>query len=223
MRSRQNLENEPTQMKISKNLVSCLIISCIAIATTGCNKSSPDFRKSAVPGNVFVAAEDVKSSAPAESVNAPEVYDVICFQAMGLGIDRTMCAPDDTYKVPRNTEVTVYLKKNTSVQQGTNTTVAFDYKNKINNGQIQKITIPEMESLASGGSNIYAMYYHNMPVLSGPNQHYVEVELFNNQNGGFKMFDQKSTPVVFMTGDTKIRYKHKPTALESFSQRTGLR
>jgi hypothetical protein len=169
-------------------------------------------------------------STPKDTINvsstptpSPVVYDVICFQAVGLMVDRTMCSPDDTYKVPRTTEVTVYLKKNTSVQQGTNTTVTFDYKNKIHNGQIQKITIPEMESLASQGANVYSMYYHNMPVMGEPNQHYVEVELFNNQNGGFKMFDQKSTQVVFMTGDTKIRYKHKPNALESFSQRTGLR
>jgi hypothetical protein len=182
---------------------------CSGEAGTGV---APDCSTPKAPVNV--------SSTPTPN---PVVYDVICFQAMGLGISRTMCSPDDTYKVPRNTQVTVYLKKETSVQQGTNTTVTFDYKNKINNGQIQKITIPEMESLASGGANIYSMYYHNMPVLSGPNQHYVEVELFNNQNGGFKMFEQKSTPVIFMTGDTKIRYKHKPTALESFSQRTGLR
>jgi hypothetical protein len=211
-------------MKISKSLASCLVISYISIATTGCSQSSSQItRGPLVTGIGALESDRVKSPPPVvEPVKAPEVYDVICFQAVGFAVDRTMCSPDGTYKVPRNTEVTVYLKKETSVQQGTNTIVAFKYNDK-NNGQLQKITVPEMESLASQGANIYTMYYH-MAVngLFEKTQDSAEVEIFNSKLGKFKMFDKSSTQVVFATGDTKIRYKHKPDALEKFSQRTGL-
>ena len=187
-------------MKISKSLASCLIISCMSVAITSCNSSSSGVYR----GSLYSETSTTTSPSP-EPVKAPEVYDVICFQAMGLGVGRTMCSPDQTYKVSRNTQVTVYLKKETSVQQGTNTIVAFKYKDKNNNGELQKITVSEMESLASEGANVYTMYYHNVPVMLSNSQPFVEVELFNKDLGSFKMFDQDKTQVVFETGDTKVR------------------
>jgi hypothetical protein len=180
-------------MKLSKALSFCLIISYVGIAATGCTNP-----------NISASTNAVNSPTPVES-KAPEVYDVICFQAMGLGVSRTMCSPDETYKVPRNTQVTVYLKQETSVQQGTNTVVAFKYKYKNNSDSLQKITVSEMESLASEGANVYTMYYHLVPVMLSNSQPFVEVELFNKDLGSFKMFDQDKTQVVFETGDTKVR------------------
>jgi hypothetical protein len=171
----------------------------MSVAITSCNSSSSQVTRDSV-----AETNTTKSPTP-EPVKAPEVYDVICFQAMGLGVSRTMCSPDQTYKVSRNTQVTVYLKQETSVQQGTNTIVAFKYKDKNNNGELQKITVPEMESLASEGANVYTMYYHIVPVMLSNSQHFVEVELFNKDLGSFKMFDQDRTQVVFETGDTKVR------------------
>jgi hypothetical protein len=176
-------------------LYTVVLIAFLSILSSSCNREYPS------------KDTDNISSTPTPS---PIVYDVICFQAVGLGVDRTMCSPDETYKVPRETEVTVYLKKETSVQQGTNTRIFFNYKNKINNGQTQKITIPEMESLASQGANIYTMYYHIVPVMLSNSQQFVEVELFNNKLGGFQMFDQDKTQVVFTTGDTNLRVEKPP-------------
>lgn len=174
-------------------LYTVVLIAFLSILSSSCNREYPS------------KDTDNISSTPTPS---PIVYDVICFQAVGLGVDRTMCSPDQTWKIPRDTEVTVHPKTETSVQQGTNTIVSFDYKNT--NGQIQKITIPVMESLASQGANIYTMYYHIVPVMLSNSQQLVEVELFNNKLGGFQMFDQDKTQVVFVTGDTNLRVEKPP-------------
>jgi hypothetical protein len=205
-------------MKISKTLTSCLIISCMSVVVTSCNSSSSQVARN----SEYAEANTTKSPIP-QPVKVPEVYDVICFKAVGLMVDHTMCSPDQTYKVLRNTKITVYLKKETSVQQGTNTVVSFNYKDK-NNGQLQKTTVPEMESLASQGANIYTMHYRmaeNNMFGSTPDN--AEVEIFNSKLGKFEIFARNSTQIVFATGDTKIRYKHKANDLEKFSQRTGLR
>jgi hypothetical protein len=198
-------------------LLTTILLILSSILFSGC-KSEPQESQICIGEAGTGVAPDCSTPKETKSVSSiptpsPVVYDVICFQAVGLAVDRTMCSSDDTYKIPRNTEVTVYPKKETSVQQGTNTTISFDYKNKIPNGKMQKINIPEMESLASQGANVYTMYYHLVPVLLGNSEHYVEVEIFNNKLGGFKMFDQDKNQVVFVTGDTKVRVE-KPARKE---------
>jgi hypothetical protein len=204
-------------MKISKPLASCLIISCMSVAITSCNSSSSQVTRD----SVYTATTTTKSPTP-EPVKAPEVYDVICFSALGFWSEaEAKCLDDSIYKVPRNTKVTAHLEQKTSVQQGTNTVIAFKYDRK-NGTELEKITVAEMESLASQGANIYGMYRHAVSTFS-TSQNYAEVVLFNNKLGKFKVFDRNPNQVVFATGDTKIRYKYKPDAVERFSQRTGLR
>jgi hypothetical protein len=181
-----------------KTLVVFIMISSISVATTGCKKSSSQINSS------LPVAE--KSPPPVKPVKAPEVYDVICFSALGFWSEsEARCLDDSIYKVPRNTKVTAHLEKKTSVQQGTNTVIAFKYDNE-NGTELEKISVPEMESLASQGANIYGMYHHAVSTF-GPSQNYAEVVLFNNKIGKFKVFDRNPNQVFFATGDTKIRYK----------------
>jgi hypothetical protein len=179
-------------MNTSKIIGSCLIISCISFTTTGCNKSSSQISS--------IRPVSEKSFTPAEPVKPPETFDVICFAAQGMMVSRTMCDPDQTYKVPRNSDITVYLDKKSSVQGGNNTVVTFDYKNKNSTTQMQKISISEMESLASQGANIYTMAYHLIVDWQG-NIPAVEVELYNKELGKFAMFDRDRTQVIFKTGE----------------------
>jgi hypothetical protein len=180
-------------MNISKYLVSFLLISCISSAITGCSQSSPGVTSATTPSSV-------------EPVKAPEVYDVICFQAMGLGVSRTMCDPEQTYKILRSSKITVSLKKETSVQQGNYTVANYNYSL---DRKREQITASEMESLASQGANVYTMYYHRMATW-GEDKNLIEVQLYNKDLGNFKMFDQSSSPVVFETGDTEVRVELPP-------------
>ncbi len=184
-------------MNISKTLVSCLIMLSISIVIAGCNKSSSQI--SSLP-----VAET--SPTPVEPVKAPEVYDVICFQAMGLAVSRTMCDPEQTYKILRNSKITISLDKKTSVQQGSYTVASYNYDL---DRKREKITASEMESLASQSANIYTIYYNRM-VIWGEDKHLIEVQLYNKDIGSFKMFDQSSSTVVFETGDTKARVELPP-------------
>jgi hypothetical protein len=106
-------------MNVSKALASCLIMSCISITTTGCNKPSSQISSS--------ISTTVKSSTP--SAKAPEVYDVVCFAAHGLAVSSIRCDNNSTYKIPRDSKVTAYFEKITSVQQGSNTIVSFKSNN----------------------------------------------------------------------------------------------
>jgi hypothetical protein len=113
------------------------------------------------------------------------VYDVICFGSRS-------CISDIS-KVPRGTTVSLYTKKESSVQQGTKNVLYIETtQNKVG------ISEPEMESLAKGGANIYS--FMNIEGC-------LSVYIYNSENKGFVQIEEKEYRVSFVTGNTTGNYK----------------
>ena len=184
-----------------------LLMSFITSELVGCSKSDIQANQVDVGKKEATVSPNSADPTPANQINpsnspspTPVVYDVICFQAIGLGVSSTKCGDEGTYKVPRGTKITVSAKTSSSVQGGNQTNTYYE-----SDKNTEKISITEMESLASQGANVYVMYYHMDASMMDGLEPTVEVELYDLNLGKFKMFDKDSSQVVFMTGDTKVR------------------
>lgn len=144
-------------------------------------------------------------STPSNSPS-PVAYDVICFPQSGLFVSGIKCQPENIFKIPRGTKVTAYLKTVTSVQSGSNVTSYFK-----TNGNQEKISVSEMESLSSNDAKIYVIESK----LGGNFDLYaIRVLLFNKNSGKFDVFAQggfqksgeDTSEFIFTSGDTDIRY-----------------
>jgi hypothetical protein len=116
-------------------------------------------------------------------------YDVICFL---ISLWTIKCNPETTLKIPRGSEIEFRITKETSVQNGVRTSTTF-YHSKA-----EKISVSEMESLASNGSNVYAASNENDMIW---------VYLFTSKNGRFQLFERQNNNLIFRSGDTSVRIK----------------
>jgi hypothetical protein len=145
---------------------------------------------------------DYLSKNPSESLSTPDrvekstkqlrdstEYDVVCFL---ISLWTIKCNPETILKIPRGSEIEFRITKNTSVQNGVQTSTTF-YHSKA-----EKISVSEMESLASNGSNVYAASNENDTIW---------VYLFNSKNGRFQPFDRQANNLLFKSGDTDARIK----------------
>jgi hypothetical protein len=195
----------------------------VASELVGCSKSdnqtNVNNKESAIISDSSTPAVINSSPTPTPT---PVVYDVFCFQAVGLAVSGTQCGNEDTYKIPRGAKITVSAKTSTSVQGGSETNAHYE-----SDRDSEKISIAEMESLATQGANVYVMYYNKRSVeFSKPGiendvfgfEPAIEVELYDSKTGKFKMFDKDSVKVVFTSGDTQERVEKVGGNLSGTSQ-----
>jgi hypothetical protein len=181
-----------------KILSGFLLISLIASELVGCSKSDIQANQVDASENNAATSPISSSSTPINQITpssnpTPIVYDVICFQSIGA-----MCGNEETYKVPRGAKIRVSPKISTSVQGGSQTITSYE-----SDKNTEKVSVAEMESLATEGANVYKMYYDSD--FSSGGESTVEVKIYNSKLGEFKMFDREPSQVIFITGDTKLR------------------
>jgi hypothetical protein len=200
------LENKPrlSIMSKSKFLSTFLTVFFIGYGITGCSKSNEvnigEKETGSIASNPSDPSLTSKITPSISPSPTPVVYDVICFRATGLAVSGTQCSDDQTYKVPRGAKITVSTKTSSSVQRGSETNAYYE-----STKHTEKISIAEMESLASQGANVYVMHYHMEVVLLSASKPSVEVELYNSEISEFKMFDKDASQVIFTTGDTQVQ------------------
>jgi hypothetical protein len=149
------------------------VVPCLSISFYGCSSNTP--------GNNSNSSNTVETSKPIEST----VYDVICFGGQS-------CI-SDIRKVPRGTNISLYTKTESSVQQGAQVNLhIITTQNRV------EINTSEMEYLAKSGAKVYSF------LNSGK---CIALHIYNPEQGGFIKLQQKNDRINFVTGDTTVQEK----------------
>jgi hypothetical protein len=193
-------------------LFSLLVYSVIFISS--CESKVTTTNKSGIcigkPGTGAAGDCSGDSENTNSSPSVPITYDIVCFQLHSFSNIGIRCDPDNVHKISRGAEVTVYLKTETSVQQGNYISVHFNA-----NKSTEKISVSEMESLSSGNSQVYVVdselkYFGGVRSAS---TYSAEVNIFDRSSGKFKLLGEGETQELgndkskftFIAGDVDVK------------------
>jgi hypothetical protein len=160
-------------MSTLKLLIIMAVAPCLSISFYGCSSNTHS--------NNSNSSNTVETSKPVENT----VYDVIC-----VGVQSCL---NDISKVPRGTNIDLYTKTESSVQQGAQVNLYI----KTTQNRVE-INTSEMEYLAKSGAKVYSFWNSGKCIA---------LRVYNPEQGGFTKLQQKNDRISFLAGDITVDKK----------------